>query len=199
MQFRQPRWTKTPLFDATNPMSSSVGPNAYTCIFIVNARTLSLCLSLTHHDELRWKEERVGLAVDRLRPEVEVLHWAGEPLVLGQEAREVEGEDTREEKRADKSLPCLPRSKRRTAVLQNAQQSMNRLFITLHQRQEKKKKRRRGSIGKRPTTKYASLLLWQLSSMRVVCVSELFLTFGFWDGTYASVAKYLVYRSIFVF
>lgn len=69
------------------------------------------CLSLTHHDELRRKEKRVGLAVNRFRPEVEFLHRAGEPLKLGQEAREVESEHAREEKRADEPLPCLQTSK----------------------------------------------------------------------------------------
>lgn len=62
---------------------------------------------ITHHCELRRQEKSVGFAVDRLRPEVEVLHWAREPLVLGEKAGEVEGEQAREEKRTNEPFPSL--------------------------------------------------------------------------------------------
>lgn len=45
--------------------------------------------------------------MDWFRPEVEVLHGAGEPLVLGEEAGEVEGEQAREEKRTNETFPSL--------------------------------------------------------------------------------------------
>lgn len=64
-------------------------------------------LDATYHHELCGQEQRVRLAVDRLGPEVEILHRTGEPLELGQKRRKVEGEKAREKKSPDEALPCL--------------------------------------------------------------------------------------------
>lgn len=50
---------------------------------------------------------RVRRTLDRLGPEVEILDRTGEPLEVGQERREVEGEHARQEKRSYEALPCL--------------------------------------------------------------------------------------------
>lgn len=80
---------------------------------------------LSHHNKLRRKENCIGVAVDRFRSKVKVLHRAGEPLELGQEGREVEGEKASEEKGPDESFPCLGSHERKQRSKTNGQEGPN--------------------------------------------------------------------------